>query len=265
MRKNYLIYLLLVFCLSSSCRLAQKSMSTAAIEPKTPQFLFQQLNDSAFKCDWFTGKLTATVDFQKKVTTFTANIRMKRDSVIWVSISALGIEVVRVLITRDSLKLMDKLGAKYKVTDYEYLDGILQLSTSFELVQDLVLGNYFDYVEIEKLSSSRIIKYNYVLEALSKRKTRTGLTGELVTEELWMDPFSYKINKMFVNDSKSKRELSILYNDFRRLDRQMFPYRTEFVRNTKDPIKVNLEYIKVTVNKPQNFPFVIPEGYQMIR
>lgn len=262
MANKYFILFILFFTLLTSCKLMEKGETKSNIEAKTPQYLFQQLNDSAFRCNWFQGKLNATVDFQKKQNSFSAAVRLKKDSIMWVSISALGIEVVRVLITRDSLKLVNKLDATYMVTNYDYLDGLLQLNTSFELIQDLILGNYFDYVEIEKLNSSKVSKNNYVLETLSKKKLRKLGTEEKVTEEIWMDPVSYKVCKMNVDDSHSRRELTMEYNDFRRIENQMFPYKTAFLRNTKDPVKVSLEYTKVTVNKVQAFPFSIPANYK---
>jgi hypothetical protein len=262
MRLHGPLYLIVPIILLSSCNISRKAEKSVSLEKKTPQFLYQQLNDSAFRCNWFTGKLNATVDFQKKETSFTASIRLKKDSIIWVSISALGIEVVRAVITRDTLKMIDKLGARYMITNYDYLDGLLQLSTNFNLIQNLILGNYFNYVEIEKLNSSRIVKNNYVLESFSKKRQKKPPLEELVREELWLDPYTYKINKMMVDDSRSKRELSIAYNDYRRVEGQIFPFKTEFLRNTQDPVKVSLEYVKVSVNKPVTFPFSIPENYK---
>lgn len=262
MRLHGLLYLIVFLFLLSSCSMTRRGEKSLSLERKTPQYLYQQLNDSAFRCNWFTGKLNATVDFQKKETSFTASIRLKRDSIIWVSISALGIEVVRAIITRDTLKMIDKLGAKYLITNYDFLDGLLQLSTNFNLIQNLILGNYFNYVEIEKLNSSKIVKNNYVLEAQSKKKQKKLQQEELVREEIWLDPFTYKINKMIVDDIRSRRELSIGYNDFRRIEGQVFPFKTEFLRNTQDPVKVSLEYVKISIDKPVTFPFTIPDNYK---
>ena len=86
---------------------------------------------------------------------------------------------------------------------------------------------------------------------------------EPVTEEIWLNPHSYRIEKMFVDDNKAKREVEVEYGNYKRVDKQLFPHQTNFARNTKEnPIKIKIEYTKITVNKPQQFPFVIPESYK---
>jgi len=48
-------------------------------------------------------------------------IRMKKDSLIWISVNgALGIEGMRVLIDKDSVRILNKLDKEYQVRSLEY-------------------------------------------------------------------------------------------------------------------------------------------------
>ena len=51
-----------------------------------------------------------------------ATIRMHKDSLIWASVNAvLGIEAMRLLITKDSVFLLDKLNKTYTTRSVDYL------------------------------------------------------------------------------------------------------------------------------------------------
>ncbi len=57
-----------------------------------------------------------------------AIIRMYRDSAIWISANAvLGIEALRVLITKDSVKVLNKLEKTYSARSVDYLQRLVIL------------------------------------------------------------------------------------------------------------------------------------------
>ena len=71
-----------------------------------------------------------------------AHVRMYRDSVIWISITAiLGFEGLRVYITRDSVKLLDKQNKTYTARSVAYLQDITALPLDLHSLQDLLVGN----------------------------------------------------------------------------------------------------------------------------
>ena len=66
---------------------------------------------------------------------FKANVRINRDSAIWMSISpALGIEIARVLVLNDSLKLLSKIPDN----KFAYISDIAALEEFIKLL-DLLL------------------------------------------------------------------------------------------------------------------------------
>lgn len=74
-------------------------------------------------------------------TEFTASIRMRKDSAIWLSVSpALGLEVARVLITRDSIRVIDRLNGEYYSKDYRYFTTYTSMPVTYDLLQDLISG-----------------------------------------------------------------------------------------------------------------------------
>ena len=87
--------------------------------------------DLGFK--WFTARVSANTVIDSKSNSFNANLRIKRDSVIWMSISpGLGIEVARVYITPDSLKFINRINNTYFKGDYRFLNSLLQIESNFQ-------------------------------------------------------------------------------------------------------------------------------------
>src|SRR5678810_606150 len=69
-------------------------------------------------------------------------IRMKKDSLIWISVNgALGIEGMRVLIDKDSVRILNKLDKEYQVRSLEYLTEVAALPLDLRTVQELIIGN----------------------------------------------------------------------------------------------------------------------------
>lgn len=90
-----------------------------------------------------------------------ANIRMQKDSAIWISVNAvLGIEALRALITRDSVKLLDKLNKTYKAHSVSYLQETTALPLDLIALQDLIIGN-------PVFLDSNVIGYNRSADAIS--------------------------------------------------------------------------------------------------
>ena len=54
---------------------------------------------------------------------FNASIRVKKDSLIWMSLSMFGFEGARVLISPDSFRLINKMTNEYLVRDYSFIQS----------------------------------------------------------------------------------------------------------------------------------------------
>src|SRR5437870_9115346 len=69
--------------------------------------LFDSMMAHQFDFTWLSAKADVEyTDRNNETTTFDVNVRMKKDSAIWISITPLlGIEVARVLVTPDSMRI----------------------------------------------------------------------------------------------------------------------------------------------------------------
>jgi len=80
--------------------------------------------------------------------TITAYVRIIKDSEIWVSMYAtvFNIEAFRILITKDSVFVLDKLNKEAHLRSFDYLQETTEIPFDFKTLQDLIVGNpiYFN-------------------------------------------------------------------------------------------------------------------------
>lgn len=90
-------------------------------------------------------KMTITYEEGKKKQEFRGSVRILKDSIIWLSISKMGIEGVRVLLTPSKVSFIDRLHRQYMTTDYSYLNQKFHLELNFYLIQSILMNQLPEY------------------------------------------------------------------------------------------------------------------------
>lgn len=150
MNHNITILLFLGLISGTSCKLFRggkhkaphTQVSAAPVEVKAPR------NDTRTAAElitsnWtnFSGKGDLQLDMGGNDLNLNAGFRMKRDSILWLSISpGMGITAARVLITRDSVKMVNYIEKYYSVYSISYLQQMLGAPVSLRELQNLMLG-----------------------------------------------------------------------------------------------------------------------------
>jgi hypothetical protein len=249
------------------------------LDHKSAKTLTHHLKQNQAYYITFTAKAKANVIIDDKATEFTVALRIKKDSIIWASISIMGIEGIRFVATKDSIKFIQRgiLGqeGKYFVGRYDTLANILRTDIDLEILQSLLLGNNVEFYEEDERVRSGIDSCRYILSTIHKRKFRKMIEkGKELKEPaqiIWIHDSSFKITRILFREFESNREFDAHFSNFTRIEdfndpvkQTIIPFVLTYYIKADKIIIVNLEYTKVSVNKPQNFPFVIPEGYERI-
>ena len=114
-----------------SCKVQEKENVKVKIKIKhrSSKFLIKKLKENEFNFKTISSKAAVSViDNANKKTSFKVHLRIRKDSIIWMSISKLGIEAARVIITTDSLKLIDRLKKEYFLGDFKYINNSFEFS-----------------------------------------------------------------------------------------------------------------------------------------
>lgn len=274
--RNFFIYSILFVSVFSACRTIQKTEKPIVIKENrklkdiTADSLLMFINDSAFRAERLSGKAEVETDIEGESHSFDITIRVRKDSAVWISISPLlGIEVMRVLITRDSVKYLDRLHKKYQVTGYHFLNDLLRMNLDYEIIQGVLTGNLFSYKKNKFNSVYNDEDKFYILSTLGKRKLKRSLEekdpNKPIIQDMWVSDSTFRITKLSIEDNKIDKTLLTDYDDFRHTNTGMFPFKSKTKITAEKIVNISIDYSKIMVNEELEFPFHIPRSYEKIR
>ena len=209
-----------------------------------------------FAFEYFTARAKVNYNNGKQKVNATANIRMKKDSIIWMSFSKLGIEGVRLKVDRDSIYILDRLQKRYSQRSFTQISKELDVEVDFNLLESVMLGNLIYPYSKEKLAKEDdYIKYNQVLENF--------------VFDNYIGAETKKLEKLVVNDNLSKATISVNYGEFQAIEDEVFPFNiaasVKYEDESKDDIQVKIGFSRAQVQENRlSFPFSAPSKYKRI-
>ncbi len=141
--------------------------------------------------DFLNAKAKVVIEEESgKITRGSLNVRAKKDSVLWFTISpGMGMEAVRGLLTQDKIQIKDRIGKEDINLTYEEFETIFGLKLSLDLFQNLLWANPPHPIDYQ----DRLIRVGKVFELtqvrdqvryFSKIEARHGKVSELVSNSL---------------------------------------------------------------------------------
>ena len=162
------------------CSNVQRIADGKPLRPREPHFILKHSYNNILDWDWLGFKLDADINANGTTEDFTLNVRMARDSAIWISLTpALGVEVARILLLPDSVHLISKVPNNKFVFegDYEQLEELLEVPFDFYIFQDLFSGTSLGLDPFEDKFVSKVDGFEYVLIEKFPRKIKKLLGG----------------------------------------------------------------------------------------
>jgi len=249
---NFLLLLCLVWVVPAckSGRLARKT----SLKPKSEKVLIKHLLDNQVAAEWFSGKAKLTYRDEYSRQSFSANIRIRKDSVIWMNFKKFSLEAARVLITPDSVFILDHINSQYSIEPFEYVQRRYNLPVGFQGLQAMILGNP---VFFSQNTEAAVEEQRYVMSQKTGR----------YAAKYWLDGANMLLQEFMVEDFRNHRKMSVESSDYQSLEhKQRFSYFRSF--NLSHPgfgeIALDVKFSKVEINVPKSVNFEIPARYERI-
>jgi hypothetical protein len=257
-----------VICIFTSCRSA-RNISTAIAKKDTVvtdpgatakadsqafiKTALAGLRSNHIEYKTFTAKLNIDYkDGDGKNYDVNATLRMYKDSAIWLSANAvLGIEAIRVLITKDSVKIIDKLNRNYTARSVDYLQEVTALPLDLRTVQDLLIGNPV-FVDSNVVSYAKTDE-SIILLSLGQ------LFKNLLT--IHIADKSLQRSKLDDADITKSRTADLTYSDYEKKDNVLFATRRRIMMSEKKKLDIKVEFKQFDFNGEVSFPFSVPKNY----
>lgn len=205
--------------------------------------------------DYQTFSAKIKVDFEgndgrRSVNAF---VRVKKDSVIWVNITApLGIDAFRVLITPDSVKMINKLNKTFQLRSVEYLQEVTKIPMKFSDLQNMLIGNPI-------FLDSNINTYKKDERSISLMSIGSLFKHLLTVSK---DDFTLQHSKLDDVDAIRARTAYLSYSDYQVKNGVRFSTQRKITVSEKSKLDIELEFKQFDFNVDLNFPFNIPKNYK---
>lgn len=255
-----------------SCKPQQKIIITkpkCSIDYKNAKFLAQQLKANEFKFNTLDAKLDVEAAIDSSLNSFNVSLRIKKDSVIWMSISKVGIEAARVLITKDSVRFINRVNNQYFRGDYAYISKLLNSQLDYEILQSLLVGNSVSFYDEDEKLKANISDCHYLLGTIRKHKLKKvmekGKELKEPAQSIYLNPDTYKIFRILFYDFDLNRTFDADFSDFIKIDStQLFPTKINYSIKAQKNISINVIYKRQKINEELSFSFKKPDGYEEI-
>jgi hypothetical protein len=258
--------------------------------------VLNRYDDQRFRFEQLSMRISADVVTPQQSQGFKANLRIAHDSLIWMSVSPLmGVEMVRVLMTKDSVSYVSKVpGDKhYFKGTYLELANMTQSELDYSMIENLLVGNLVQLNEEEDRFASRIDERAYVLLSRYNRRLKRVVGGtdlkelepddslevdinerryqrivrrsdeeELLMKRYWVSGDHYRPVKTVFDDLYYKRFLQIDHSAYEELDGMLYPAKTVLTAGAPEGTATfSIEINRIKRASGLDFPFEIPDDY----
>ncbi len=199
----------------------------------------------------FSGRASTKLDVNGDKNDVTLNIRISKGKKIWVSITALlGLEVARVVITPDSIKMINKLEGLYLKKPFSFVYQYASRQVNYTTIEALLVGNAMP-------------------ETLTERSRLTSDLGN-VTLSGNLDELIYslilgtnmRVTQFNLSNTGAAQALLVNNSVFIQASNRLVPSQIDILSTIQDKkIQANLRYTKVDFDQQLEYPFNIPERY----
>jgi len=184
---------------------------------------------------------------------FNCVVRIKKDSMIWVSINAvLGFEAFRLLITHDSVKILDRLHKIARLRSVTYLQDQVHLPVDFQTLQDLLIGNPV-FVD-----TAHILFYKQDNKGISLFSAGSPFRNYL-TLNLDYTPQHSKLDDV---DPLRARTGDITFGNYDHSGTTSFSTYRKISVAEKSKLDIEIEVKQFKFNEPLNTPFQVPKNFK---
>jgi hypothetical protein len=264
--------------LFTSCYTVQKIQTpnpppTTSLKKENAYSLMTKLKGNNRNYRWISAHFSADISKDSSQQSFSGVVRMRKDSVIWMTVSvALGAyTALHAKLDGDSIMYIDHHDEQFFKGTYDYLDTLLKEDIDFDLIQSVMVGNSLEFYNDTSKMKAYFDGRDYILSTVTKRRYKRlmyknkPLHSRNDAQLIWLDAADFHIKKIRLEDFITHRTFEAIYDDFEKEDSgSIFPMHIHYEIDAEKIIKIDLKYKKVTFTNYEKIPFTIPKKYVQV-
>ena len=210
-------------------------------------------NKNEFKTLYIKSNIKYTDSKQSQ--NVTAEIKIKKDEQILISIRYLGFIVAKASITPVSVSYYEKISGDYFEGDFIVLSQFLGTDLDFNKIQNLLLGRAMDDLNIGKYTQSyadEMLRLDDAIESNTKKS-------------FYLDANTFLIQKQEITQTNEGRMIQVSYSNNKEVNKINFPFNININTFQKTgKTQIDMEYNTISLNEELSFPYSVPNGYKRI-
>ncbi len=262
MKISKYLFVVSIVILLGSCHRSKTTAKTDTIQTPQPvvvvppvtdanaQALLKQLNNNKLPFKELAAKLKTKVSSPDLNQSFTTNIRWKKGEKIWLSMSIIGIEGARVLITKDSIKIMDKINNRYILKPLSYIKQKTLVDLTFSDIENLLLGQliFTDSIKAKYASNAANITLN---------SDGTRFLTNVLFDKTTKNPTS-----IFVTDKQYAQTIDATYSNYQMQLGKPFSMDRELkMKSGASLFEMTAKFQSIEIKQNLEYPFNINPSY----
>lgn len=256
MKIKYLVLLAFIVCFGISCG-TSKRVSKQTIPIANIDSVINYININFNTIHSLNGRYSIDVTKNHDELSIIANVRYIKDSAIWASVYIIsGVELARILITPDSIKMIDRMRESFFIEKTEKLNSVLPLPLQFYSITDLLIPSLQIALSSDSFTKNISKNHTWISDNTFELKfvSPEGLTKIGIVKD---DGIISGINY-----TGSGFEIDMLYKNYKKVENNYVPTNTIVRLRGKNKMKAQINCNKFEINAPVSMPFKIPRGYQ---
>ncbi|MNX63467.1 hypothetical protein D3C86_944660 [compost metagenome] len=251
---KFVLLLLVVFMVSCKSKAVVAAASKDANRMTADKIIENHYNN---KNNFSTLYIKANARYSddKQTQNVTAEIKIKKDEQILISIRFLGITMAKALITPTAVSYYEKVNGSYFEGDFRGLSQWLGTDLDYNKIQNMLLGEAFDDLSKGKYNES-FAEQTYRLDDFSNNNVR---------KSFFLDAATFLIQKQEITQIAEDRMIQVAYSESKMYNELVVPMNVLInTSQQKGKTEINLNYNTVSFNEQLSFPYSIPNGYKRI-
>jgi len=220
--------------------------------------LLEQVEEARFEFEQLKLKGTGRFEGQGMKLGFRFEIRVQKDSLIWVDLAdpLLGLKLVRGKLSAKEYIYLNRLERNYRQGAPKEAAQSIGLDFEMPAVMQVIAANYWPLLQAEQKGAVG----QYLIQGLLQVSEKEGRKAKQ-----YLDPELLRPNKVVVDEARTGRNLEVNYSDYEEMEGQWFPKKmTIDFKDGEEQTKLELNVKSLELNQKQTFPFRLPNGYKRL-
>jgi hypothetical protein len=251
--KEILVFSITVLFLSSCNSLQLQQKGDASVETVTDARSAIQDQEPQYK--WMNARVKLSAKTPSRSLNGQGHLKIKKDSLLWLTVSpALGIEVMRLQITRDSFQVLDRVNNRYRHFSFDRVNQMfnpLKRAFQFKNLINIFTGQPVflpgEHFEMTRADTSGVVMNH---------------ENNVYKERLNLFPALLKTHRYKLEKPATGQFLKLTYPAYQAVGQYQLPKVIKIKTKNPKPLALTIRLKSISFEEKDKVSFSVPESYE---